>query len=225
MKTKIMLLAFIFALLSMQIATKPRVLLIGDSVSLGYTKYVIEMLKDEADVTRPKANCGSTRIGLRDIDKWVGDTAWTVIHFNFGLHDLGYLFANDKNINEKGEYATPTNGGHPNVSVEEYEKNLRLLIARLKKTGAKLIFATTTPVSADLHSYIKDAELPYNKVALKVMKDENVQVNDLWAYAKPRVESIQELGNPHFTSKGSKVLAQKVVESVQLALKMNSINQ
>jgi hypothetical protein len=219
MKTKIILLISFFALISMQLSKKPRVLLIGDSVSKGYANAVTEELKSEADVSYPRANCGSTRIGLRDLDKWIGDTAWTVIHFNFGLHDLGYRFTYDSNRNEKGEYATPFNGGHLNVPVDEYEKNLRQLVARLMKTGAKLIFATTTPVSADLHSYIKDSELPYNNVALKVMRDENIKVNDLWGFSKPRIDSLQIPGNPHFTANGSKVLAQKIALSIREALK------
>ena len=36
----------------------PRVLILGDSISVGYTPIVAEMLKDEAVVTRPEANCG-----------------------------------------------------------------------------------------------------------------------------------------------------------------------
>jgi len=215
MKTKILLLICVFSLLSMQVPERPRVLIIGDSISIGYTPYVKKMLADIADVTRPNANCGSTRIGLRDIDKWLGDTAWTVIHFNFGVHDLGYRFSDDRIQDKNGVYATPNNGGHQNVSVEEYESNLRKIVARLKKTGAKLIFATTTPISADFHAYVKDTEVPYNKAALKVMKDEKIEVNDLWDYIKPQIDTTQIPGNPHFTSKGSKILAQKVTESIR----------
>lgn len=215
MKTKILFILCVITLLSMQTPERPRVLIIGDSISIGYTPFVKKLLADVADVTRPTANCGSTRIGLRDIDKWLGDTAWTVIHFNFGVHDLGYRFADDRIQDKNGIYATPNNGGHQNVSLEEYESNLRKIIIRLKKTGAKLIFATTTPISADLNAYVKDTEQPYNKVALRVMKDENIEVNDLWGYIKPQIDTTQIPGNPHFTSKGSKVLAQKVADSIR----------
>jgi len=74
------------------------------------------------------------------------DETWDVIHFNHGLHDLSYRFADDRDKNDQGEYASPTNGGHPNVPPGEYGKNLRQIIARLKQTGARLIFASTTPV-------------------------------------------------------------------------------
>jgi len=219
MKNKFLLIMCVFAFESMQIPLKPRVLIIGDSVSIGYTPFVIDKLADIADVTRPNANCGSTRIGLRDMEKWLGDTAWTVIHFNFGLHDLGYRYANDTNLNKDSVYATPKNGGHLNVSLEEYEANLHKIIARLKKTGAQLIFATTTPVSADLHSYVKDSELPYNEVAIRVMKEEKVLINDLWKKIKPQIDTTQIPGNPHFTKKGSQILSVLVTESIQKLIK------
>ena len=41
----------------------PRVLLIGDSISIGYTAPVREMLKGVANVHRPLTNCGPTTRG------------------------------------------------------------------------------------------------------------------------------------------------------------------
>lgn len=196
----------------------PRVLLLGDSVSVGYTLAVRKELAGKANVHRPGANCGSTKIGLRDLDRWLGNKKWDVIHFNWGLHDLGYRFENDSNANSRGEYARPDNGGHQNVSPAEYEKNLRELVARLKRTGAALIFATTTPVPADLHSYVKAAELPYNTVARKVMREEGIVINDLWQFVQPQLAAIQEPGNPHFTARGSTVLARQIARVIEDAL-------
>src|SRR5688572_1778820 len=69
----------------------PRVLLLGDSISMGYTVPVRERLKGVANVHRPAANCGPTERGVANLDKWLGDGKWDVIHFNFGLHDLKYV--------------------------------------------------------------------------------------------------------------------------------------
>ena len=66
----------------------PRVLLIGDSISLGYTMQVRQMLQGKANVHRPPANCGPTTLGVEKIDHWLGKEHWDVIHFNWGLHDL-----------------------------------------------------------------------------------------------------------------------------------------
>src|SRR5512133_119554 len=69
----------------------PRVLLIGDSISMGYTLPVRTLLAGKANVHRPPENCGDTARGVKSLDKWLGDGKWDVIHFNFGLHDLKYL--------------------------------------------------------------------------------------------------------------------------------------
>jgi hypothetical protein len=66
------------------------VLILGDSISIGYTRQVREGLKGKANVIRPNANCGDTRHGLAQIETWLGDGKWQVIHFNWGLHDLCY---------------------------------------------------------------------------------------------------------------------------------------
>ena len=65
----------------------PRVLLIGDSVSRGYTQAVRKALAGKANVHRAPENCGPTANGLRKIDIWLADGKWDVIHFNFGIHD------------------------------------------------------------------------------------------------------------------------------------------
>ena len=69
----------------------PRVLLIGDSISMGYTLDVREMLKGKANVHRIPTNGGPTTNGIENIKDWLGDSKWDVIHFNWGLHDLKYI--------------------------------------------------------------------------------------------------------------------------------------
>jgi lysophospholipase L1-like esterase len=196
----------------------PRVLIIGDSVSVAYTPDVRKNLAGVANVHRIAANGGSTRTALGDygLIRWLKPgEKWDVIHFNEGLHDLSYRFPDDRDKNDKGEYASPTNGGRPNVSVEQYEKNLRLIVARLKQTRAKLIFGSTTPVpESDAAKYVKDSELPYNVVAKKVMAEEGVAWNDLWAAVKPRQDQLQGKRNVHFMASGSAVLAKQVAEAI-----------
>ena len=54
----------------------PRVLLIGDSISMGYTLDVRAKLKDHANVHHPAENCGPTERGLARLDKWLGTNRW-----------------------------------------------------------------------------------------------------------------------------------------------------
>ena len=93
----------------------PRVLPIGDSISIGYTLPVRALLRDVANVHRPPENCGSTRLGLESLERWLGETKWDAIHFNFGLHDC---------LIEDGKHPVP---------LEEFE---HARIRRLKRTMA-----------------------------------------------------------------------------------------
>jgi hypothetical protein len=187
------------------IAGLPRVLLIGDSVSMGYTLPTRALLKGKANVHRPPANCSSTGNGLNHLQSWLGDKKWDVIHFNFGLHDA-------KLPPEGVRHAPP----------EVYEQNLRELVKRLKATGAKLIFATTTPVpNGGVISPTRrfGSVDQYNAIAKRVMTENGVAIDDLNAAITPHVANLQRPNDVHFSAAGSELLAKYVAASVESALK------
>lgn len=199
---------------------KPKVLIIGDSISIGYTNDVVKLLADKADVVRPKRangsviNCGPTATGLAGIDQWLGDTKWDVIHFNWGLHDLCYRHKDSK----AGGKRDKVNGTITAVP-GEYEANLRKLVSRLKSTGATLIWASTTPVPDGEVGRIKGDEIIYNAVAAKVMAENGIAVNDLYAHMLGKAtEYWRGPGDVHFTREGSKYLADKVRSMIECAL-------
>ncbi len=189
----------------------PRVLIIGDSISIGYFEPAKQLLAGKAEVYHNAGNAGHTRNGLAQLDTWLGDTPWDVIHFNHGLHDLKY-------VNAKGDLVPPDQGTQV-MSVDEYARNLEQIVKRLKQTRAKLIFATTTPVPDGAAGRIKSDVERYNRAALAITKRYGVRVNDLYAFALPRLRSIQQPSNVHFTEQGSRLLAQQVANSIRAALK------
>lgn len=189
----------------------PRVLLIGDSISIGYTLLTRELLKGKANLHRIPTNGGPTTRGLEQLDVWLGDKKWDVIHFNWGLHDLKYM-------NEKGALA-PVDQGKQQVSPEDYEANLTKLVKRLKQTGARLIWCSTTPVPKGSRGRIEGDAAKYNAIAAKVMKAHDVPTNDLYAFAKPKLKEIQRPANVHFTGDGSKALAKQVAAAILKTLK------
>ncbi len=184
----------------------PRVLLIGDSISMGYTLEVRAKLAGKANLHRPLENCGDTARGVASLDKWLGTGKWDVIHFNFGLHDLKYLDA-------AGQLAAPDKGKQVH-SLAEYESNLRKIVARLKQTGAKLIWAATTPVPGGTTGRVEDDALRYNAVAARVMREQGVAINDLHAFVRPRQAQLQRPANVHFSTAGSAQLADEVVGKI-----------
>jgi acyl-CoA thioesterase-1 len=191
------------------VAGLPRVLIIGDSISMGYTIPVRKLLDGKANVHRPPANCGDTARGLKNLDKWLGDGKWDVIHFNFGLHDLKYLDAN-------GKYANPPDGKQVALP-DQYDKNLRELVHRLKKTEVKLIWASTTPVPEGTVGRVKGDEVAYNQVATKVMKDEGIPIDDICAIVVADPE-LQRPKNVHMTPEGYEKLAESVAGAISTAL-------
>ena len=148
----------------------PRVLIIGDSISIGYTAPVRDLLKGKANVHRIPENGGPTTRGLEKLSAWVGTAKWDVIHFNWGLHDLKY-------VGEKGDLIQNVTdpGSHPQVMLPDYEKNLTELVTRLRATGAKLIWCSTTPVPQGAKGRVPGDEVKYNEAAARVMKAAGVR--------------------------------------------------
>ena len=200
------------------VAGLPRVLLIGDSISIGYTLQVREILKGKANVHRPPTNCGPTINGLKNIDAWLGDKQWDVIHFNWGLHDLKYMGPNGENLRDPKD---PRN--HQQVPPDEYEENLRKLVNRLQETNAQLIWRNTTPVPAGAKGRVVGDSAKYNAIAAKIMKENNITIDDMYALVKPKMEKLmQPNGNVHFTKQGSQVLAEDVAEAIMKAVEIKA---
>ncbi|HRI89576.1 MAG TPA: SGNH/GDSL hydrolase family protein [Candidatus Hydrogenedentes bacterium] len=192
----------------------PNVLIIGDSISIGYMEPVVALLKDKANVVHNPGNAAHTGNGLAKLEEWLGDTKWDVIHFNHGLHDLKYVDAAGKNVPEKEL-------GHIQIPLEKYKENMEAIVLRLKKTGAKLIFATTTPFPEKPDGPLREvADIErYNAAALEIMKRHDIAVNDLCSFALPKLAEIQMPKNVHFTKDGSKVLGAEVAKHIEAALK------
>lgn len=197
----------------------PRVLLIGDSISIGYTVAVQELMAGKANVHRPLTNCGPTTNGLAKIDEWLKtggeDKSWDVIHFNWGLHDLKYMGPKGENLSDP-DAATSA----PQVSQEDYRKNLISLVETLKGTGATLIFRNTTPVPEGARGRVAGDSVIYNAIAAEVMEAADVQIHDLYSFAKEREAEIQKKADVHYTPEGSAVLAGDVVRVISAALEL-----
>jgi len=189
---------------------RPRVLIIGDSISMGYTPYVQRIFRGTAVVRHHRGNAGPTARGLEDIEKWLGRKKWAAIHFNWGLWDM-YGWKHE------GHDQTP----------ETYERNLDTLVARLKQTGAVLIWATTTPAcpEAEEESGLiigPKGEAEYLDAAARVMKKHGVQINDLHALIKPvQPKYARGENDVHYTKDGYKLMAGQVADSIRKALNLS----
>jgi len=171
----------------------PRVLIIGDSISRGYTLPVRYLLNGKANVHRAPCNCGPTSKGLRDLDIWLGTGTWDLIFFNFGIHDR----------------ANP----------ETYSANLEQIIPRLQATGARLIFAATTPLPPGEGMYRFEDGVRLNDIAVPMMARYGIPVCDLYTTLLPVLEQYQNPGDCHFNTAGYQFIGELAATAILAELK------
>jgi lysophospholipase L1-like esterase len=185
---------------------KHQILIIGDSISIGYTPFVKEALKDVAIVEYNAGNAQFTGTGLEKLDEWIGDEHWDIIQFNWGLWDLCYRSLESKTSGNRDKI-----NGVITTSLKEYRENLVLLVQRLQKTKARLVFVTTSFVPENEVGRFAGDENKYNEVALKVMKEYGIRVNNIHRLSKKIHAKYGEAkDNVHYKPKGYELLSEQI---------------
>ena len=178
---------------------RPRVLLIGDSITRSYYKTVEDALAGKAVVARLTTSKSLGDPGLlAEVELVLGQTKFDVVHFNNGLHGWGY-------------------------SEEAYRKALPALVAAIRKgaPGAKLVWATTTPVrtagKVDQLDARTDRVKVRNQAAAELMAKEKIPTDDLFTLVAEKPEWYSADG-VHFNQKGTAALGEQVAGQVRKAL-------
>ena len=185
----------------------PNVLIIGDSVYQQHARGVLTELKSQANVqfaNWPKLVLPNSANAVEDIDLLLGlkDAAgndvpadkrpnWDLIHFNVGLGDLIYCVPNIKSH----RILSFDYGGVIRTDAKQYEQNLETLVRllRQKAPGAKIVWASTTPIRHSRENvFKKGTEIEYNHIAERVMKKHGVPINDMYSY----VISFMDMDKP-----------------------------
>jgi hypothetical protein len=189
----------------------PRVMLLCDFVTDGYKHLVREELAGKANVhwaLPTHDHPADTQIMHANELMLMTSGRFDVIHFGSGLHVM--------DLPTVGKAIPP----QPQITPEQYERELRATVALLKKTRAKLIFATMTTAPNDA-----DVE-PFNKIALKVMKENGITIDNLAADVGPDIAKLlrhqntdwKRIGTESYTKEGYAVLGQAVVKSIETAI-------
>src|SRR4051812_28765031 len=182
-------------------ADLPKIVLIGDSIRMGYAPLVAKRLEGKAVVVSSKENGGDSGNVLKHLDEWVLREKPDIVHLNAGLHDLK-LDKKSKNYQ---------------VELAQYEKNLREIVARIRReTKAAIVFADTTPIQDERHAKRggnvdrTEADVQrYNKAALTVMKAEGVAVHDLHGLVTHYgTETMLGKDGTHYTPAANEKLAE-----------------
>ena len=186
---------------------KKQILLIGDSIRVGYCAYVKKQLEDVVDVYYPPENCRNTQYIITSLRLWLNvcdPQKVNVIHFNAGHWDIAHW----------------SGIGDSLTSVEEYGKNLVKIVKmmRLLYPNAKIIFATSTPMNPDGRALINPRTtkeiILYNEKAKSVCRENGVEVNDLFALCKSwEKEMFKDYA--HFVDKGYERIGEQVSNAIK----------
>lgn len=186
------------------------VLLVGDSIRMGYDKAVKKTLEGKANVYFPVENCRFASYVLRYIHEYkklVANGDVDVLHWNAGLWDCLRLFEEE-----------------PHTPIEMYSYYIERICVRIKKVfpNAHVIFATSTAVQSEKMSinfkrYNEEIER-YNEAAAAVVKKYGFEVNDLYAVSVTLTENAHSDPVHYYTSVGTEAFANKVLEHIVPAL-------
>lgn len=186
---------------------RPTVLLLGDSIRLGYQASVTRLLAEIADVRGPEDNGSDTAYTLAHLDQWLGAESPAIVHCNCGLQDLKH---------ENGAAGTV-------VPPAQYAENLATLFTRLRAHTPTLIFATTTPIDDACHAargtpFARfDADvIAYNEIARAICTRHAIPVNDLNAtVVATGSRAIMAPDGTHYTDAGYELLGRAVADAVR----------
>jgi len=187
------------------------ILIIGDSISMGYTPHVKAELAGEFIVRHNEGNAGDSRWLSEHLDEYLAECPdAAVIHFNCGLHDL----------------KLPRDGSGHQVPLAEYRRKLGGIVGRLKASRAKLIWGRTTPVNDARHQAVKEFDRlqadveAYNAAADEIMTAAGVAIDDLHAAVVEAGadECLREDG-VHMTDAAYAALGARVAKAIRQAVR------
>ena len=186
------------------------IVLIGDSIRLGYQEKVREQLADRANVWAPEENGGNSENILVHLDEWALSRRAEVVPINCGLHDIRKEFDQDTAV----------------VPLSRYTENVRSILTRLQaETEATVVWALTTPVNEERHHSNKEFDrfqadvVTYNTAALEICRELGVAVNDLFSVINSagRDDLLLQDG-VHFKPEGYALLGESVAECIKRVL-------
>lgn len=177
-----------------------KLMLIGDSIRLGYQDEVAKCLEGEFEVWGSPDNGRFAKYTLNELERWFAECPDPdVIHWNNGLWDSAVV------CKEDGAFTPP----------EEYLRYMSLILRELRKKTDKIIFATTTPVrDGSLNQHIEYIER-LNDIIVPFMKSENIIINDLHSLVRPHKDELICDDRIHLNDEGKKVCAAAVAEMVR----------
>ena len=184
-----------------------KIVLIGDSIRMGYDKYIKEALCGTAEVFYPPENCRFAEYVLRYAHEWRNNGKWgddvDLVHWNAGLWDALELFE-DEPLTSLSYYGE---------AIARIDKRLRMLFPK-----AKFVFATSTNVNEKMstrdftrhNSTIRE----YNKKALAALSETDTVINDLYSLSASLPDSYRSDWVHFYTPEGTEAIGGRVLSVI-----------
>ncbi len=173
----------------------PRVALVGDSIMRAYFNAVEADLKGKAYCARIATSKAVGDPALpTQLAVFLAEEKFNVVHFNIGMHGWGY-------------------------SEDDYRQYLPELLAAIRKgaPGAKLIWASTTPVRKDKSpGPTNDRIAARNQIAREFFEKQGIAIDDLNTLMASHNDLHKD--DVHFNDEGSQLLAAQVAAAVTKVL-------
>ena len=181
-----------------------KIVLIGDSIRMGYDKYVMEALHGVAEVLYPSENCRFAEYVLRYAHEWKNNGNWgdevDLVHWNAGLWDALELFGD----------APLTSLSYYGEAIARIDKRLRMLFPK-----AKFVFATSTNVSEEMSNpdfTRHNATIEkYNAEALRALSGTDTVINDLYSLTASFPDSYRSDWVHFYTPEGTEMIGGRVL--------------
>ena len=106
-------------------------------------------------------------------------------------------------------------GEHILTPLDDYLADMKRVYARMKATGAKIIFATSTPTSPYDGDRRQEDIAEYNRAMTDWLSDKDVEINDLYSFLKPHVFEYISDDRVHLNKYGVREVGNKVVEVIK----------
>ena len=206
-------------------------LLLGDSIRMGYDSFVQEKLAGRMNVYFAEDNGRFAQYTLRMVSEWKARLSLPeidVVHWNNGLWDVLHLNANSSGCDGEaaGETISPENvpqkyqfDKDPLTPPDMYRYMLGRVLTRIRQLfpKAEVIFATTTPVIEEQASwaYRSNAEIDaYNQIAREVLVPRGVRINELGDFAAKECAALHR-DWVHYNDEGSGKLADEIIQFLE----------
>ena len=196
-----------------------KIVLIGDSIRMGYDKYIKDALSDTAEVFYPSENCRFAEYVLRYTHEWKKEGNWgddvDLVHWNAGLWDVLELFG-DEPLTSLSYYRE---------AIIRIDKRLRMLFPK-----AKFVFATSTNVSEKMAKpeFLRhNATIEkYNTEALCALTGTDTVINDLFLLTSTVPDSYRSDWVHFYTPEGTELIGGKVLSVIceLLSISPNEVN-